>query len=84
MYENTKYIIKNIIDHLGPQFEVQVFWIEENQYEKIFFNDEWLEEDKLIYRLDDLYMQCHNKTKTDIYEKKNKIDSLKEKFCKVE
>jgi hypothetical protein len=85
MYENTKYKITKINDIPGPKVEVHVLWISENQYEKIFFNDEVLEGDTLINKLDDFYEQLHNKSNLmDSKEKKSKIESLKNKYCGVD
>lgn len=84
MYENIKYKISNIINNPGPRFEVHVLWLEENKYEKIFMNDEYLEESKLIQRLDDFYEQFHNSEKDMPKDEKIKlIDNIKKKYCEV-
>jgi len=84
MYENDKYNILKIKNKIGPQFEVVVEWIEQKKIEHIFMNDMYLEDDKVIERLDNIYEIRYNQSVEELNDKKDKLDVFRNKFIKKE
>lgn len=83
MYENKKYKILKIRDLPGERFECVVQWLEPiKKIEHIFMNDQYLDEELLIKRLDNKWERYYNKSDKQIKDKKKKIKNMSKKLVK--